>query len=59
MVVIGEDAEIDIEAAREPLVQVPRGSRPPVDPASEIGETLQDGGNAPKRRWRLFRKGGQ
>jgi len=59
VVVIGEDAEIDIEAAREPLVQVPRGSRPPVDPASEIGETLQDGGNAPKRRWRLFRKGGQ
>ena len=59
VVVIGEDAEIDIEAAREPLVQVPQVSRPSPDRASDIGETLQDDGNAPKRRWRLFRKGGQ
>jgi chromosome partitioning protein len=59
VVVIGENAEIDIEAAREPLVQVPQGARPPVGPASDIGETLQDDGEAPKRRWRLFRKGGQ
>ena len=58
VVVIGEDAEIDIEAAREPLVQVPQRVGPPVDRASDIGETLQDE-NAPKRRWRLFRKGGQ
>ena len=59
VVVIGENAEIDIEAAREPLVQVPQGARPPADRASDIGETLQDDGQAPKRRWRLFRKGGQ
>ena len=59
VVVIGENAEIDIEAAREPLVQVPQGARPPVDRASDIGETLQDDGETPKRRWRLFRKGGQ
>jgi len=59
VVVIGENAEIDIEAAREPLVQVPQGARPPVGRASDIGETLQDDGEAPKRRWRLFRKGGQ
>jgi chromosome partitioning protein len=58
VVVIGEDAEIDIEAAAEPLVQVPEHVGPPVDRASDIGETLQDE-NAPKRRWRLFRKGGQ
>jgi len=58
VVVIGEDAEIDIEAAREPLVQVPQRAGPPVDRASDIGETLQDE-DAPKRRWRLFRKGGQ
>jgi len=58
VVVIGEDAEIDIEAAREPLVQVPQRVGPPVDRPSDIGETLQDE-NAPKRRWRLFRKGGQ
>jgi chromosome partitioning protein len=59
VVVIGENAEIDIEAAREPLVQVPQGARPPVGRASDIGETLQDDEDAPKRRWRLFRKGGQ
>jgi chromosome partitioning protein len=58
VVVIGEDAEIDIEAAREPLVQVAQRVGPPVDRASDIGETLQDE-DAPKRRWRLFRKGGQ
>ena len=58
VVVIGEDAEIDIEAAREPLVQVPQRAGPPVDRAGDIGETLQDE-DAPKRRWRLFRKGGQ
>jgi chromosome partitioning protein len=58
VVVIGEDAEIDIEAAREPMVQVPQRVGPPVDRASDIGETLQDE-DAPKRRWRLFRKGGQ
>jgi len=58
VVVIGEDAEIDIEAAREPLVQVPQRVGPSVDRASDIGETLQDE-DAPKRRWRLFRKGGQ
>jgi hypothetical protein len=58
VVVIGEDAEIDIEAAREPLVQVPQGAGPPVDRAGDIGQTLQDE-DAPKRRWRLFRKGGQ
>ena len=59
VVVIGEDTEIDIEAAREPLVQVPQASRPSIDLANDIGETLQDDGKAPKRRWRLFRKGGQ
>ena len=58
VVVIGEDAEVDIEAASEPLVQVPQRVGPPVDRASDIGETLQDE-DAPKRRWRLFRKGGQ
>jgi len=58
VVVIGEDAEIDIEAAREPMVQVPQRAGPPVDRPGDIGETLQDE-DAPRRRWRLFRKGGQ
>jgi hypothetical protein len=47
VVVIGEDAEVDIEAASEPLVQVPQRVGPPVDRASDIGETLQDE-DAPK-----------
>ena len=59
VVVIGEDPEIDIEAGREPLVQAPNG-RPTSQEgeATDIGGTLQDGGDTPKRRWRLFRKGG-
>ena len=60
VVVIGEDAEIDIEAAKEPLVQVPNGrvSGDRHEPGADIGGTLQDEGESPKRRWRLFRKGG-
>jgi hypothetical protein len=58
VVVIGEDAEIDIEAAKEPMVQVPQRAGSPVDRPVDIGETLQDE-DAPRRRWRLFRKGGQ
>ena len=59
VVVIGEDPEIDIEAGREPLVQAPNG-RPTSQEgeATDIGGTLQDEGDTPKRRWRLFRKGG-
>jgi chromosome partitioning protein len=60
VVVIGEEAEIDIEAAQEPLVQVPNGrvSGDRHEPGADIGGTLQDEGDSPKRRWRLFRKGG-
>jgi len=58
VVVIGDDPEIDIEAGKEPLVQVPNG-RAASEPseATDIGGTLQDE-ETPKRRWRLFRKGG-
>ncbi len=60
VVVIAEDSEIDIEAAKEPLVQVPNGSVSVEEgrAAADIGGTLQDEGGSPKRRWRLFRKGG-
>jgi chromosome partitioning protein len=60
VVVIAEDSEIDIEAAKEPLVQVPNGRVSAEDgrAAADIGGTLQDEGESPKRRWRLFRKGG-
>jgi hypothetical protein len=59
-VVIAEDSEIDIEAGKEPLVQVPNGrvSAEEGRAAADIGGTLQDEGEHPKRRWRLFRKGG-
>jgi chromosome partitioning protein len=60
VVVIAEDSEIDIEAAKEPLVQVPNGrvSSEEARAAADVGGTLQDEGESPKRRWRLFRKGG-
>ena len=59
VVVIGEDPEIDIEASREPLVQTPNGHATSEEgEATDIGGTLQDEGEGPKRRWRLFRKGG-
>jgi chromosome partitioning protein len=60
VVVIAEDSEIDIEAAKEPLAQVPNGRVSAEDgrAAADIGGTLQDERESPKRRWRLFRKGG-
>jgi chromosome partitioning protein len=59
VVVIGEDPEIDIEAGQEPLVQVPNGRvGPDAGRVTDIGGTLEDEGETPKRRWRLFRKGG-
>ncbi len=60
VVVIDEDADLDIKASQEPLVQQPkRGGVPAEEPAepAEIGATLRD--DVPKRRWRLFRKGGE
>ncbi len=59
VVVIDDDADLDIEASKEPLVQRPQKGVPADDQeVAEIGATLrdQDGG---KRRWRLFRKGGE
>jgi chromosome partitioning protein len=60
VVVIGEDPEIDIEAGQEPLVQTQNGRVSPEghEPVADIGGTLKDEGDGPKRRWRLFRKGG-
>jgi len=62
LVVIDEDADIDIKASQEPLVQMPRRGEPkaPTDEESaEIGATLRDDDGERKRRWRLFRKGGE
>jgi hypothetical protein len=61
VVVIDEDADLDIKASQEPLVQQPQRGTSPSEPSAEpaeIGATLRDD-DAPKRRWRLFRKGGE
>jgi chromosome partitioning protein len=57
VVVIDEDPDIDIEAGREEP-PAPSGSREPEEPGmAEIGATLDDE-KGRKRRWRIFRKGG-
>jgi chromosome partitioning protein len=63
VVVIDEDPEIDIRASREPLVDPRHRSagenEADAEPAAtNIGATLEDD-DARKRRWRLFRKGGE
>ena len=60
VVLIDDDA--DIEASTEPLVQTPVGTPAPGDGSQEavapIGATLEDESEGRRRRWRLFRKGG-
>ncbi|MDH5313629.1 MAG: hypothetical protein OEW66_07285 [Actinomycetota bacterium] len=57
MVVIDEDAE------RPPPSQPSRSPDPEREPVghsvADIGATLEDEDGSPKRRWRLFRKGGE
>jgi chromosome partitioning protein len=57
VVVIDEDADIDIRASQEPLVQHGAASAQ-AETQAEIGATLRDQNPGRKRRWRLFRKGG-
>jgi chromosome partitioning protein len=59
VVVIDEDAADN--AANEPHIQEPQlsGSPATADPDPMIGATLHDEDAAQKRRWRLFRKGGE
>jgi hypothetical protein len=56
VVVIDEHPDIDLEAAREhpPSPDAEEGDRHGM---AEIGATLDDE-KAPKRRWRMFRRGG-
>jgi hypothetical protein len=58
VVVIDEDATLD--ASSKPAPSQDRPVRTRVTPSSdvEIGATLEEEGQ-PKRRWRLFRKGGE
>ena len=56
VVVIEEHPDIDIEASREETPPPP-GSRESDEGMTDIGATLDDEGGR-KRRWRMFRKGG-
>ena len=56
VVVIEENPEIDIEAAREEPPPAP-GSKEQQEGMTDIGATLDDE-RGRKRRWRMFRKGG-
>jgi chromosome partitioning protein len=53
VVVIDDDIDIPVS---EPVPQVPQGE--PRTAGARMGATLEDEGT-PKRRWRLFRKGGE
>jgi hypothetical protein len=59
VVVIDDDQDLDIKAGQEPLVRGPQRIDDPHPEATDeptIGATLREDGE--KRRWRLFRKGG-
>jgi chromosome partitioning protein len=59
VVVIDEDADLDIRAGQEAPPRRPPAVTPPKDePSTEIGATLRDDDDDGRRRWRLFRKGG-
>jgi chromosome partitioning protein len=55
VVVIDEDAEIDVEGSREVVPPPPATEMP--EGMADIGATLDDE-RGQKRRWRMFRKGG-
>jgi hypothetical protein len=56
VVVIDDDADLDRPA--EP-VGAPVADEPPGEPPVDIGATLEDVDRDQRRRWRLFRKGGE
>jgi hypothetical protein len=57
-VVIDEDAEISAATNPDRPSEADReGHEDRV--GADIGATLEDEGHVPKRRWRLFRKGGE
>jgi hypothetical protein len=57
-VVIDEDAEISAATnPRRPSEAEREGHEERV--GADIGATLEHEGHVPKRRWRLFRKGGE
>ena len=62
VVVIDDDRDIDIRAGREPLGNRsggPAREDPQHEAVAPIGATLEDAEGGRRRRWRLFRKGGE
>ena len=57
VVVIDEDAELG--APSQPSRSEPEAAPPEGHPVADIGATLEDHDGSHKRRWRLFRKGGE
>jgi chromosome partitioning protein len=60
IVVIDDDRDIDIRAGQEAVAERPADDPSPQshDAVTPIGGTLQDDEGGRRRRWRLFRKGG-
>ena len=59
VVVIDEDAERAAIPPRPGRGSDPEAEAPPAHSVAEIGATLSEGDGSRKRRWRLFRKGGE
>jgi hypothetical protein len=58
--VIDDDRDIDLRAGQEAVAERPADDPSPQshDAVTPIGGTLQDDEGGRRRRWRLFRKGG-
>jgi chromosome partitioning protein len=59
LVVIDDDRDIDIRAGREPPVERSPHASEQQDAITPIGATLEAEQGGRRRRWRLFRKGGE
>jgi chromosome partitioning protein len=59
VVVIDEDADYPASETRTPSASGPQAAEPAPPALADIGAHLEDDDEAPRRRWRLFRKGGE
>jgi chromosome partitioning protein len=59
VVVIDEDAADYVTPSEPGGSPAPSSDAEPHQAVADIGATLEDDGELPKRRWRLFRKGGE
>jgi hypothetical protein len=59
VVVIDEDAADYVTPSEPGGSRAPSSDAEPHQAVADIGATLEDDDELPKRRWRLFRKGGE